>query len=184
MVTILLSAITKLCILCHISWSKHDYKEKVMSTPMFWWSRITIFNLKQSFIVLLTKILVNYQRKKKTIVIIWTFVNAVMLTYCDFLLTLMISPLTLHLNSLCFVYGIIEILDHQNIWTDITFSVLSCLVQEIWHKIHNLIMAESKMVTMATNRCFCHGYISENVQGAYYRKFLILGLNLRYDMLN
>ncbi len=53
----------------------------------------------------------------------------------------------------------------QNIGVDITFSVFSCLVQEIWHKIHNLVMAESKMVTMETTRCFCDGSISENVQG-------------------
>ncbi len=36
MATILLSAITKLCILCHIFWTKHDNTEKVMSTPMFY----------------------------------------------------------------------------------------------------------------------------------------------------
>ncbi len=33
MATILLSAITKLCVLCHISWTKHN-TEKVMSTPV------------------------------------------------------------------------------------------------------------------------------------------------------
>ncbi len=89
--------------------------------------------------------------------------DTVMLRYCYFLLTLLISPLTLHLNSLCCC--IIVIIDHRNIGVDITFSVLSCLVQEIWHKIHNLVMAESKMVAMATTRCFCDGSISENVQG-------------------
>ncbi len=43
--------------------------------------------------------------------------------------------------------------------------MLLSLVQEILHKIHNLVMAESKMVAMANLRCFCNGLISENVQG-------------------
>lgn len=34
-VAILLSAITELFVLHHISWTKHDNTEKVMSTPMF-----------------------------------------------------------------------------------------------------------------------------------------------------
>lgn len=43
-------------------------------------------------------------------------------------------------------------------WVDITFSVLSCLLQEIQCKIHHPVMAESKMTAVATS-------ISENVQG-------------------
>ena len=42
------------------------------------------------------------------------------------------------------LYGISVILDHENIGVDITFSVLSCLVQEIWCKLHNSLMAEIK----------------------------------------
>ncbi len=64
---------------------------------------IWLYSWKQSFIVLLSKILVHYQRKKK--------MNSLNMDYCkccDFLLTLLISQLTLHLNScyltLCKLY--------------------------------------------------------------------------------
>ncbi len=40
---------------------------------------MTVFLKKIYFNVLLNEILVNYQRKKKLIAIIWTFVNAVIL---------------------------------------------------------------------------------------------------------
>ncbi len=58
-------------------------------------------------------------------------------------------------------YSIIQQKIHQNIKVDITFSMLSCLVQEICHNIHNLVMAESKM---ATTRCFCDDSSSVSVQ--------------------
>lgn len=43
-VAILVSAITELCIWRHISWTKHGNTVKMMSTPIFWWSRITMVN--------------------------------------------------------------------------------------------------------------------------------------------
>lgn len=63
------------------------------------------------------------------------------------------------------VFGITLILDHQNMGLDISFSVSLCLVQEILCKIHNSVMATSKMAAMATRRQFCNGFISKNVQG-------------------
>ncbi len=42
------------------------------------------------------------------------------------------------------------ILDHQNIGVDTKFSVLSCLVQEIWWKLHDTVRMENKMADMAT----------------------------------
>ena len=47
----------------------------------------------------------------------------------------------------------------------ITYSVLSCLVQELWRKIHYLVMVDIKMAAMATRGRFCDGSISDNVQG-------------------
>ncbi len=46
---------------------------------------------------------------------------------------LLIADFTIYssLEQFVVVYGIIAILDHQNIGVDLTFSVLSCLVQEI-----------------------------------------------------
>ncbi len=107
-----------------------------------------LYSWKQSFIVLVNKILVNYQRKKN---------NSHNMDYCKCCDT----------HILWFPSHVADFTINcsQNIGVDITFSVLSCLVQEIWHKIHNLVMAESKMVAMATTRCFCDGSISENVQG-------------------
>lgn len=61
------------------------------------------------------------------------------------------------------LHGIIVIIEHQNIGVDITFSVLSYLIQKIWRKIHYLVMVERKMAAMSR---FCDGSISENVQGA------------------
>ena len=46
MAAILPFTITEFCILHHISWTKHDNAKRVTSTPMFWWSRITMI-LKQ-----------------------------------------------------------------------------------------------------------------------------------------
>ena len=46
------------------------------------------------------------------------------------------------------VYGIIVILDHQNIGVDITTFHLLCLAEEIWRKIQNLVIEEGKMVAM------------------------------------
>ena len=48
---------------------------------------------------------------------------------------------------------------------DIIYSVLSCLVQEIGHKIHSLVMAESKLAAMATRGSFCNGSIFDIIQG-------------------
>lgn len=60
------------------------------------------------------------------------------------------------------IHGIIVILDHQSIGVDIPLSVSSYSLQEIWCKIHNSVMVESKMATM---RCFCNGSISEKSSG-------------------
>ena len=64
------------------------------------------------------------------------------------------------------IYGITVILDHQNIGGggDVAFSVLSCLVQEIWCKIHNSVMAESKMAAMAATSWVGDDSISQDVQ--------------------
>ncbi len=77
-----------------------------------------------------------------------------MLWYCDAQILLFPSHIAAFtINSspeqvYVAVYGIIVILEHTPMFKDyndtiytITFSVLSCLVQEIWHKIHNLVMA-------------------------------------------
>lgn len=48
---ILLSAMTELSILLHNSWRKHDNTETVTSTPMFWWSMITVTPRKTSWII-------------------------------------------------------------------------------------------------------------------------------------
>lgn len=63
-------------------------------------------------------------------------------------------PSPIHLNHLwcCIWYHCIT--DHQSIWVDITYSVFSCLVQDIRCRVHHLVMAESKMVTIATTRFF------------------------------
>lgn len=61
------------------------------------------------------------------------------------------------------MYGVVIILDHQNIGVAITFSASTCLVQEIWCKIQYSVMAESKTAAMAAMRHFCDGSISENV---------------------
>lgn len=62
-------------------------------------------------------------------------------------------------NDLCIwtvydvVYGVTGILDHPNKGLDITFSLLSRLVQETWCKLHHLVMVESKIAAMAARRC-------------------------------
>ena len=63
------------------------------------------------------------------------------------------------------IYGIIVILDHQNIGVHMTFLVVSCLVLQIRCKIHNLVMVESRMATKAATWHFCDGSIVENVHG-------------------
>ncbi len=54
----LVSAITKLCILCHISWTKHN-TENVMSTCMFLWSSITMLPYTDSNAIMLTYLLTS-----------------------------------------------------------------------------------------------------------------------------
>ncbi len=56
--TILLSAITKLCILCHISWTKHN-TEYVMSTRMFLCSSITMLPYTDSNAIMITYLLTS-----------------------------------------------------------------------------------------------------------------------------
>ncbi len=116
-------------------------------------NKLIINELKQPFIVLLNKI-VTYQRNKKNNshkIDFCKCCDTVMLGHCYFLLTLLISPLTLHLNSLCcciwyHMVWYMVIIDHQNIGVGITFPVFSCLVQEIGHKIHHLAQGILAMV--------------------------------------
>ncbi len=56
-----------------------------------------------------------------------------------------------------FICGVTIILDHQITGVDITFPVLSSLVQDIWCKIHNIAMVESEMAFIATKRQICYG---------------------------
>ncbi len=103
---------------------------------------------------LLNTILVTYQRNTKINshnIDFCKCCDTVMLGHFYFLLTLLISPLTLSLNSLCcciwyHMVWYIVIIHHQNIGVGITFPVLSCFVQEMGHKIHHLARGVFVMV--------------------------------------
>lgn len=69
------------------------------------------------------------------------------------------TPLKLHLNNLWWYIWYHCNADHKNMGVDITSSVLSCLVQEIWCKTHHQVMAGSKTDTFLwwLHICKCPG---------------------------
>ncbi len=156
--------IIKLILILHKD-NPSKYKMQFWNNDLIYWGKKAV----HVFHVLLNTILVIHQRKKKIIAKIWTIVNAVTLWCSDTVISF--SHCWFHHKLFIWtvyvvVYGIIIILGHQNIGVDITFSVLSCLVEELYgtkYVVHNLVIAESKMVAMATTRFFCDGSISENV---------------------
>ena len=120
-----------------------------MSTPVLWLSRITVIHILHHKMFGLT---VNSE---------FRYVVITPQVSCS------TSFVCMSVSEQCTLYYSVSLWSETiTTWRQTSlFSVLSCLVQEIWCKIHNLVMVESPAAAMAAVWLFCDGSISEKVQG-------------------